>query len=71
MLEIHEDAIAGGQRVAVVDDLLATGGTALATIKLVEQAGGRVVAARFVIELCDLMGRELLKGYDIETLIQY
>ena len=55
----------------MVDDLLATGGTALATIKLVEQAGGRVVAARFVIELCDLMGRELLKGYDIETLIQY
>ena len=71
VLEIHEDAIAGGQRVVVVDDLLATGGTALATIKLVEQAGGRVIAARFVIELRDLMGREVLKGYDIKTFIQY
>ena len=60
-----------GQRVAIVDDLLATGGTALATIKLAEQAGATVVAARFAIELCDLNGRELLKGYDVDSVIKY
>ena len=70
-LEIHEDAIKPGQRVAIVDDLLATGGTALATIKLAEQAGATVVAARFAIELCDLNGRELLKGYDVDSVIKY
>lgn len=70
-LEIHEDAIKPGQRVAIVDDLLATGGTALATIKLAEQAGAAVVAARFAIELCDLNGRELLKGYDVDSVIKY
>ena len=52
VLEIHEDAIQPGQRVVIVDDLLATGGTALATAKLVEQAGGIVVGMRFAIELC-------------------
>ena len=70
-LEIHEGAIKPGQRVAIVDDLLATGGTALATIKLAEQAGATVVAARFAIELCDLNGRELLKGYDVDSVIKY
>ena len=70
-LEIHEDAIKPGQRVAIVDDLLATGGTALATIKLAEQAGATVVAASFAIELCDLNGRELLKGYDVDSVIKY
>ena len=70
-LEIHEDAIKPGQRVAIVDDLLAIGGTALATIKLAEQAGATVVAARFAIELCDLNGRELLKGYDVDSVIKY
>ena len=70
-LEIHEDASKPGQRVAIVDDLLATGGTALATIKLAEQAGATVVAARFAIELCDLNGRELLKGYDVDSVIKY
>ena len=70
-LEIHEAAIKPGQRVAIVDDLLATGGTALATIKLAEQAGATVVAARFAIELCDLNGRELLKGYDVDSVIKY
>lgn len=70
-LEIREDAIKPGQRVAIVDDLLATGGTALATIKLAEQAGATVVAARFAIELCDLNGRELLKGYDVDSVIKY
>ncbi len=70
-LEIHKDAIEPGQRVVVVDDLLATGGTALATIRLVEQAGGTVVAARFVIELSELDGREVLKGYDVDAVVTY
>jgi len=65
VLEVHEDAIKPGQRIAVVDDLLATGGTALATIRLAEQAGGKVVSACFAIELSDLNGRELLKDYDV------
>ncbi|MEA4969492.1 MAG: adenine phosphoribosyltransferase [Candidatus Pelethousia sp.] len=70
-LEIHTDAIQPGERVLVVDDLLATGGTALATIRLVEQAGGKVAAARFAIELSDLNGRELLKGYDVSAAVCY
>lgn len=70
-LEIHTDAIQPGERVLVVDDLLATGGTALATIRLVEQAGGKVAAARFAIELSDLSGRELLKGYDVSAAVCY
>ena len=70
-LEIHVDAVQPGQRVIVVDDLLATGGTALATIRLVEQAGGEVVAARFAIELSELGGRKLLSGYDVEAAIVY
>ena len=68
-LEIHADAIKKGDRVVIVDDLLATGGTALATIKLVEQAGGEVVAARFAIELSELGGRKALEGYDTEAVI--
>ena len=70
-LEIHTDSILPGQRVVVVDDLLATGGTAMATIRLVEQAGGKVVAARFAIELSDLGGREALAGYDVGAAIIY
>lgn len=70
-LEIHEDAIQSGQRILFVDDLLATGGTALATIKLVEQAGGKVVAARFAIELTDLDGRAKLSDYDVDAVIRY
>jgi adenine phosphoribosyltransferase len=71
VLEIHIDAIKQGQRIALVDDLLATGGTAMAVIKLCEEMGGEVVAARFAIELCDLNGRELLKDYDAQSVIQY
>ena len=70
-LQIHVDAIRPGSRVAIVDDLLATGGTALACAKLVEKAGGVVVGCVFAIELCDLNGRETLSGYPVETVLQY
>ncbi len=70
-LEMHKDAIQPGQRVLVVDDLLATGGTTQATVKLVEQVGGKVVAIAFLIELTFLRGREKLKGYDIYAEIKY
>jgi adenine phosphoribosyltransferase len=72
VLEIHKDAIKPGQKVVIVDDLLATGGTALATIKLVEQAGGEVVGVRFAIELCsEFDGRVVLKDYDVQSVLQY
>ena len=72
VLEIHKDAIKPGQKVVIVDDLLATGGTALATVKLVEQAGGEVVGVRFAIELCsEFDGRAVLKGYDVQSVLQY
>ena len=71
-LEIHEDAIQPGQKVVIVDDLLATGGTALATAKLVEQAGGEVVAIRFAIELSsEFDGRAPLGDYDVDAIIKY
>jgi len=72
VLEIHKDAIQPGQKVVIVDDLLATGGTALATIKLVEQAGGEVVGVRFAIELSsEFDGRNPLAGYDVKSVMQY
>lgn len=71
VLEMHEDAIEKGQRVVIADDLLATGGTSLASIRLAEQAGGSVVAVRFAIELADLGGREVLKGYDVASAIVF
>ncbi len=70
-LELHADAIKGGARVLIHDDLLATGGTARAKIDLVEQLGGEVVGLAFVIELDFLDGREKLEGYDVFSLIQY
>lgn len=70
-LHIHEDAIKKGQRVLIVDDLLATGGTVDAAIKLVEQLGGVVAGCAFLIELEDLKGREKLSGYDVYTLMKY
>jgi adenine phosphoribosyltransferase len=70
-LEIHEDAIKPGQNVLIHDDLLATGGTACAKVKLVEQLGGNVVGVAFIIELADLDGRSKLEGYDIFSLITY
>ena len=70
-LEIHKDAIKPGQRVAIVDDLLATGGTIASVAKLVEEIGGKVVTADFVIELKELNGRAKLEGYDIMSLLEY
>jgi adenine phosphoribosyltransferase len=71
LLEIHRDAIAPGERVLIVDDVVATGGTAAATARLVERLGGSVVGFAFVLELGFLHGREQLSGYDIHTLVTY
>ena len=68
---LHKDSIKPGQKVLVVDDLLATGGTVEATIKLVEELGGVVAGLAFLIELVDLKGRERLDKYPIITLMQY
>ncbi len=71
VLAIHEDAIRPGQKVLVVDDLLATGGTMTATLRLIERLGGKVVGTAFLIELAFLKGRERLRGYDVDALITY
>ncbi|ANB56354.1 adenine phosphoribosyltransferase [Anoxybacillus sp. B7M1] len=71
VLTMHKDAIKPGQRVLITDDLLATGGTIEATIKLVEQLGGVVAGIAFLIELTYLEGRNKLDGYDILTLMQF
>lgn len=68
---MHEDGILPGQKVLIVDDLLATGGTVEATVKLVEAAQGTVVGLGFIIELEDLKGREKLAGYPVKALIKY
>ncbi len=70
-LEIHRDALGDGARVVVIDDLLATGGTAEATCQLIEQAGGEVASAVFLIELSFLSGAERLKNYNTHALIKY
>lgn len=70
-LQIHRDSVPRGARVVVLDDVLATGGTAKAKIELVEELGGVVAGALFVIELTFLNGRERLVGYDVHSLIQY
>ena len=70
-IEIHKDAIKPGDRVVLVDDLIATGGTIEAAAKLIEELGGVVVKMIFLIELSDLGGREALKDYDIASVIQY
>jgi adenine phosphoribosyltransferase len=71
VLEIHKDAIQAGERVLIVDDVLATGGTALATAKLVERLGGKVIGIACLIELGFLNGREKLPGYDFFSLITF
>ena len=70
-IEIHKDAIKPGQKVVIVDDLIATGGTIEAIVKLVEQLGGEVVKIAFVMELQGLEGRKKLEGYDVVTAITY
>ena len=70
-LEIHSDAIVPGERVLIVDDLIAIGGTAAATARLVESIGGQVIGLGFVVELTFLEGRERLTGYSVESLIKY
>jgi adenine phosphoribosyltransferase len=71
VLEIHEDAFKMGQRVLITDDLLATGGTARAAVKLVERLGARVVGLSFIIELDELAGRKAIPGYEVYSLIHY
>ena len=70
-LEIHVDAISEGSRVLIVDDLLATGGTAAATVRLIERSGASVAGLAFVIELTDLRGRDALAGYRVESLVTW
>ncbi len=70
-IEIHKDAIKPGQKVIIVDDLIATGGTIEAMVKLIESLGGEVVKICFVMELAGLEGRDRLKGYDVQALITY
>ena len=70
-MEIHEDAISPGERIILIDDLLATGGTAEAACKLIEQSGGIVVKILFLVELPDLGGRNKLKDYDTEAIIGF
>ena len=70
-LEVHRDAITSGQRVVIVDDLLATGGTALATVSLAESLGAKVVGCGFVVELDFLKGREKLAKYNVFSLLHY
>jgi len=70
-IQVHEDAIKPGQKVVVIDDLLATGGTTEAVIKLIEKLGGEVVKICFVIELVDLHGRKPLAGYNVASLVTF
>lgn len=71
VLEMHSDAIKPGQRVLIHDDLLATGGTAAAKVRLIEEAGGVVAGLAFLIELTELHGRDRLAGYDVFSMLQY
>ena len=70
-IEMHKDAINPGESVLLHDDLLATGGTACAAVKLIEKLGGKVIQVSFIIELSFLNGRERLKGYDVRSLVTY
>lgn len=70
-IEIHKDAILPGQRVVLIDDLIATGGTIKAAAELVEELGGNVVKILFLLELAGLNGRDALKGYDVDSVVTY
>lgn len=71
ILEMHEDAVKPGQKIVIVDDLLATGGTTLSNIRLVERLGGKVAGIVYFIELSFLNGRDKLKGYPVKSLVQF
>lgn len=71
VIEMHKDSIKPGQRVVIIDDLIATGGTIEAIVGLIEQMGGEVVKICFVMELAGLKGREKLTGYDVDTIVTY
>jgi adenine phosphoribosyltransferase len=71
ILEIHRDSFQEGDRIMVIDDLLATGGTTLAVFNLIEKLGGKIVGADFIVELEMLKGKEKLKGYEIFSLVKY
>src|SRR5437660_8205422 len=71
LLEIHRDAVAPGERVLIVDDVMATGGTAAATVRLVEKLGGTVAGLSFIIELAFLGGRRKLEGHNVVSLLSY
>ena len=70
-IEMHKDAVKPGQKVVIIDDLMATGGTTEAVVRLIESLGGEVVKLVFLMELAGLNGREKLKGYDVESVIIY
>jgi adenine phosphoribosyltransferase len=70
-LEIHKDAIVPGQRILIIDDVLATGGTAAAVVELVNRMGGTIAGLSFVIELDFLKGREKVAGHDVHSLLHY
>ncbi|MBI5218190.1 MAG: adenine phosphoribosyltransferase [Bacteroidia bacterium] len=70
-IELHEDAVSKGEKILIIDDLIATGGTVKAAVNLVEKLGGEVVECAFVVELPDLKGREKLKGYPVFSLVQF
>ena len=70
-VHIHKDSIKSGENVIIVDDLLATGGTVAATVKLVERLGGKVIGIAFLIELEALKGRDRLQGYNVYSLLKY
>lgn len=69
VLEIHKDAVSEGDKILLIDDLLATGGTTLAATKMIEKLGGKIVACGFLLELKDLDGREVLKDYEVKSLL--
>lgn len=70
-IEIHKDAVKNGQRVVIVDDLIATGGTVKAAAELIEELGGNVVKILFLMELQGLNGRKVLENYDVESIVKY
>ena len=70
-MEIHEDAISQGERVLLIDDLIATGGTISAATELIERLGGKIVECAFIIDLPDLKGKEKLTGYNTFTMIEF